>query len=141
MPQIHEDSRTIEGTSADAVFAFVADIDNFPVWADAVVEARADGPLEVGRDITSVSSMMGLKIKGVQTVVEHDPPARFAYRGEDPFPVLFEWTFTQDGPSVTAALRCEITPIGLPGGGAVVGRFLRRQIAGMVGNVQARCSG
>lgn len=133
--QRYEETRDIPGVTPDQVFAFVEDVDNVPRFVDAVVEAHAEGDPGLGMKIHSVSSMMGLKIKGVQEVQLHEPPNRYRYGGTDPFPSSFEFVLEEVGDGTRMTLVAEIEPKGLPGGGLVVGRFIKKQIKEMASNI------
>jgi carbon monoxide dehydrogenase subunit G len=138
--QRYEETREIPGVSPEQVFAFVEDVDNVPRFVDAVVEARAEGGPGIGMQIHSVSSMMGLKIKGTQQVQHHEPPTRYRYGGTDPFPSSFEFLLEAAGDGTRMTLVAEIEPKGLPGGGLVVGRFIKKQIKEMADNIVAMVS-
>jgi uncharacterized protein YndB with AHSA1/START domain len=128
---IHEVGCTIGGVGPEPVFDYVTDVSRMPEWIDAVVEAEAEGGPAPGRVIRSKSSMMGLKIKGTQRVKTYERPTRYAWGGDDPFPSWFEMTLAPVDGGTELRIVAELEPKGLPGGGLVVNRFVKKQITGM----------
>jgi carbon monoxide dehydrogenase subunit G len=63
----------------EAVFAFLADLENLPAWQTGVLEARitSDGPIGVGSTAHVVRSLMGQRIEAPLTVTEYHPPSHF----------------------------------------------------------------
>jgi carbon monoxide dehydrogenase subunit G len=68
---------TISATP-EQVFAFLADLENLPVWQTGVLEARrtSDGPMRVGATAHVTRELMGQRIEAPLTVTEYQPPRR-----------------------------------------------------------------
>lgn len=72
------------GASAEAIFAFLADIENLPRWQPGVSAARAmtDGPLRIGSVARVTTRVMGQDVEADVTVRELDAPHRLAFDSE-----------------------------------------------------------
>jgi uncharacterized membrane protein len=72
----------VVGASADAVFTFVADVENNPRWHAHVRETRwiDDGPTRVGRRGRQLGHLWGRDWAFVAEVAEWDPPNRVAFQ-------------------------------------------------------------
>jgi uncharacterized membrane protein len=64
--------------SADAVFAFVADLDNLPTWQPGVVSASqtSSGPVGVGATARVLRDLMGQRVTVDLEVTDFDPGRR-----------------------------------------------------------------
>jgi uncharacterized membrane protein len=84
----------------EAVFAFVADVENNPRWRSYVVDGRwlDDGPMRVGRRGQQSSKLLGRRWTVEAEVVEWDPPHRVV------------WATTAGDAAVRTA--CEVTADG-----------------------------
>ena len=63
---------------ADAVFAYLADLDTLPSWMAGVVSAQrtSSGPIGVGATARVVRELMGQRIEAPLTITEYEPPRR-----------------------------------------------------------------
>lgn len=72
------------GASPDAVFAYLADLDNLPEWQTGVVSAEitSNGEVGVGTTARVVRELMGQRIEAPLTVTAYEPPRRIVIGGE-----------------------------------------------------------
>jgi carbon monoxide dehydrogenase subunit G len=68
----------------DAVFAYVADLDNLPAWLVGVRSARrtSEGQLGVGSSAAIVRELMGQRIEADLRITAYEPPARVSVESE-----------------------------------------------------------
>jgi carbon monoxide dehydrogenase subunit G len=68
----------------EAVFAYLADLDNLAEWQSGVVSAEqtSDGEIGVGTTGHLVRQMMGQRLEAPLTLTEYDPPRRLAIASE-----------------------------------------------------------
>jgi carbon monoxide dehydrogenase subunit G len=62
------------------VFAYVTDVSKEKEWDTGIVDAYADGPIQVGAKLTEVRNFMGRKMESVSEVTVYDPPNRLSQR-------------------------------------------------------------
>lgn len=91
-----EASQTI-GAPPEAVFAFVAELDNLPTWQPGVISAEqtSSGPIGVGSTARVLRELMGQRLTVDVTVTAFDPGQRLALES------------TAAGLSVSAAMDLE----------------------------------
>jgi uncharacterized membrane protein len=80
----------------EAVFAFVADPHNEPLWERTVQEARVtpDGPPAVGTRVTKVGSFLGLKLEVTNEITALEPNRELGIKGiSGPASASMEGTF------------------------------------------------
>jgi len=72
------------GASLEAVFAYLADLDNLAEWQSGVTSARrtSDGAIGVGATAHITRELLGQRLDAPLTVTEHDPPRRLAIGSE-----------------------------------------------------------
>lgn len=72
------------GASVDAVFAFLADLDNLPDWQSGVerAELTSDGDVRVGSTARIVRTLMGQRIEAPLTITAYEPPHRLTIGSE-----------------------------------------------------------
>ena len=72
------------GASPEAVFAYLADLDNLAEWQSGVTSARrtSDGAIGVGATAHITRELLGQRLDAPLTVTEHDPPRRLAIGSE-----------------------------------------------------------
>lgn len=72
------------GTSVEAVFAYLADLDNLPDWQSGVerAELTSGGPIGVGSTAHVVRTLMGQRIEAPLTITAHEPPHRLTIASE-----------------------------------------------------------
>lgn len=70
------------------VFEYLTDPARTPAWNATIEEATAsETPLRVGTRVRTRMRMLGRTIEGTYEVVEYEPNKRFAWKGEEPFPM------------------------------------------------------
>lgn len=95
------------------VYAFLANIDNFPQWSGAVVEANrpATDALGVGHTFTLAQKFLGRRFDSPCEVTALEPNRRFGYRtiGRVPLPFSFDFTFepTDGGTRLSVVVESE----------------------------------
>ena len=72
------------GASPEAVFSYLADLDNLAEWQSGVTSARrtSDGEIGVGATAHITRELMGQRLDAPLTVTEHDPPRHLAIGSE-----------------------------------------------------------
>jgi uncharacterized membrane protein len=124
-----EHSLVIDRPPAE-VFAYTTDPANLPEWQSTALEARSEGPVEVGAHMTEVRKFLGRRMESEVEVTAFELDRRFAIKVlSGPVPFAFEETFepTDGGTSVRVVLEGE------PGGffklaEPLVERAVKRQI-------------
>jgi carbon monoxide dehydrogenase subunit G len=68
------------GATPEALFEFVADIDNIGEWQTGVerVEKLTPGPMAAGSRARIVRTVMGQRVEAPLTIAEFEPPRRLA---------------------------------------------------------------
>ena len=66
----------------EVVFAFLAEVDNLPLWATGVVEAHklSPGPLSKGTELEHVMQLLGKRFTSRFETTECEPEQRLAFR-------------------------------------------------------------
>lgn len=115
---------------AAAVFAYVTEIGNDPVWTSGLLEARqvSEGTYGPGTRFERVSKFLGRRMTYVIDVVEVEAGRRVLMRtSSGPFPMEITYTVDPLGPEQT---RFSIQAKGDPGGFfSLMGPLLNRQVA------------
>lgn len=72
------------GAAAEAVFAYLADLDNLPDWQSGVerAELTSDGEIGVGSTAHVVRTLMGQRIEAPLTITEYAAPYRLTIASE-----------------------------------------------------------
>jgi hypothetical protein len=130
----------LTGVSPEDAFAYVSDVRNMPEWVDACVQNEPEGEAREGQEFNSLSSFMGLKLRGTQQVLAYEPTSHFAWGAEKPFHSRFDVTFSPQGADTELRIDAEMETKGIPGGAIVVKRSTKKAIAGMAQNLSKRLS-
>ncbi len=93
------------------VAAVAMDPANDERWIGALTEVNmlTEGPVGPGTRVERVAAFLGRRMRYVNEIVAHDPPARLEMRSvEAPFPMRVTYEFEEDGPGATLArIRAE----------------------------------
>ena len=95
-----ENSVTIERPAAE-VFAFMARVENLPVWQGAIVEAKptSSGPPGVGATYVATARVMGREFSGTGEIRAWDPPRSYTLKSTGgPLLLTVTMTLTAEGP-------------------------------------------
>jgi hypothetical protein len=122
--------------SPDEAFAYISDVTNMHEWIDAVVKNDPDGEPREGQEFDSVSSFMGLKLRGRQQVLAFEPGKHFAWGAEKPFYSRFDIQLEPADDGTDLRIDAEMETKGIPGGAIVVRRSTKKAIAGMAANLR-----
>lgn len=126
-----EETLTISGRSPQEVFEYIENPDNGPEWTSAATEVRAEGDPGVGRKIFAKAGMMGVGFEVEQTVTAYEPHSRYAFSGEKPFHVAYDFTFTEDGDDTKVVATLEADPGKFfKIGGKLIARQFKKQFKG-----------
>ena len=81
MTEYHESATIVLNVPIQAVFDFIAEIENLPNWAGAFDEIRdfSGNPVKVGSTWTSISKFMGREVVSQNCVTEWDAPHRVVF--------------------------------------------------------------
>ena len=118
----------------EEVFEYVTNIDNLPLWAGPVTEAKqtSEGQVGVGTTQTQVAQLLGRRIESSLEVTEYEPNKKFTTKSTSgPIPIEIHYTFEP----VAEGTRLETVGI-LDAGGffklaePLVARTLKRQTEG-----------
>jgi uncharacterized membrane protein len=118
----------------EEVFEYVTNIDNLPLWAGPVTEAKqtSEGPLGIGTTQTQVAQLLGRRIESSLEVTEYEPNKKFTTKSTSgPIPIEVHYNFEP----VAEGTRLETVGI-LDAGGffklaePLVARTLKRQTEG-----------
>ena len=118
----------------EEVFEYVTNIDNLPLWAGPVTEAKqtSEGPVGVGTTQTQVAQLLGRRIESSLEVTEYEPNKKFTTKSTSgPIPIEVHYNFEP----VAEGTRLETVGI-LDAGGffklaePLVARTLKRQTEG-----------
>lgn len=117
----------------EEVFAFVSSIDNLPLWAGPVTEAKqiSDGPIGVGTIQKQSAQFLGRQVETTQEVTEYELNKKFSTKSTSgTLPLEIQYTFEPFGKGTKIWLEGN-----LDAGGffklaePLVGRMLNRQTA------------
>ena len=83
------------GQPIETVFAFLADVQNFPRWQSGVVSSRSmsEGPMRLGTRFTESMRVMGMTFDANCEVSAFEPPHRMAFVADGRL-VRYEVEFT-----------------------------------------------
>ena len=120
----------------EQVFEFVTNIDNLPLWAGPVTEAKqtSEGPVGVGTTQTQVAQLLGRKVETYQEVTEYELNKKFTTKSTSgPIPMEIQYTFEPNA----GGTRVELVGMVDAGGffklaEPFVARTLKRQTEGDV---------
>lgn len=131
-----ETSVTLPGTPPEKLFDYISDVRNMKDWVDAVVSNEPYGDPGEGQQFDSLSSFMGLKLRGTQQVLAFERPGHFAWGAEEPFHSRFDAHLTLEGDGTVVTIVAEMETSGIPGGAIVVRRSSKKAINGMTTNLK-----
>ena len=134
------ETATLPGVSPDKAFAYISDVTNMHEWIEAVVKNDAESEPRAGQEFDSLSSFMGLKLRGTQQVLAYTPSSHFAWGAEKPFHSRFDVTLQPAGNDTKLTIEAEMETKGIPGGAIVVRRSTKKAIAGMAANLKKNLS-
>jgi uncharacterized membrane protein len=117
----------------EEVFAFVANVENLPLWAGPVTEAKqiSEGPIGVGTTQIQSAQFLGREMETTQEVTEYELNKKLSTKSTSgPLPLEIHYTFEPFGEGTKIRLEGN-----LDAGGffklaePLVGRMLNRQTA------------
>ena len=87
---VRVDSEVVINRPASEVFSYLTDPEKAPEWQASLIEAHADGPMQVGTKVTEVRKFLGRRMESTLEVTEYEPDRKFSMRiisGPVPFEV------------------------------------------------------
>jgi uncharacterized protein YndB with AHSA1/START domain len=87
---IRVDSEVVINRPASEVFSYLTDPEKAPEWQSSLIEAHADGPMQVGTKVTEVRKFLGRRMDSTLEVTQYEPDRKFSMRvlsGPVPFDV------------------------------------------------------
>ena len=97
----------------EEVFALLVDLDRLPDWQSSAIEARSDGPLELGSIVHEKRRFLGRELADELEVVAFDPPRRLALRSQSgPLRLTVDHELEPNG----GGTRLTVIASGKPGG-------------------------
>ena len=113
------------------VFAFVANIENLPLWAGPVTEAKqtSEGPVGAGTTQTQIAQFLGRRIESSQEVTEYELNKKLSTKTTSgPLPIEVSYTFEPVAGGTMMHLEGNVDAGGVfKLGEPIVGRMLKRQ--------------
>jgi carbon monoxide dehydrogenase subunit G len=112
------------------VFAVLVDLDRLPDWQSSAIEARSDGPLELGSHVHEKRRFLGRELADELEVVAFDPPRRLTLRSQGgPLRLTVDHELVPNG----GGTRLTVVASGKPGGvmkfaGPMIERRAREEI-------------
>ncbi len=66
----------------DEVFAFVVDLEKWPVWVSEMVESKktSEGPVGLGTTVMNVVHILGRRIEATQEIHQYEPNRMFGFK-------------------------------------------------------------
>lgn len=117
----------------EEVFAFVANIENLPLWAGPVTEAKqiSEGPIGVGTTQVQVAQFLGQQVETTQEVTEYELNNKLSTKSTSgPLPLEIHYTFEPVGGGTEILLEGNLDARGFfKLAEPLVGRMLNRQTA------------
>jgi carbon monoxide dehydrogenase subunit G len=139
--QRFEETVHITGMGPDEVFDHITDPDNGPELISAVKSVRAEDDPGEGRKLISKAGFLGAEFESVPTVTTWDRPDRYAFGGNQPFPLSFDFRLSEEdgGTRVDASLETD------PGsffklGGKMVAKRISKQFRSDLERTEQRLS-
>jgi carbon monoxide dehydrogenase subunit G len=97
----------------EEVFALLVDLDRLPDWQSSAIEARSDGPLELGSLVHEKRRFLGRELADELEVVAFDPPRRLTLRSQGgPLKLTVDHELEPNG----GGTRLTVVASGKPGG-------------------------
>lgn len=126
-----EEERLVRGKTPQQCFDWVADVDNATKWVSSASEVTAEGEPGVGRRIVAKASLLGVSMDAEQEVTVWDEPSRYAYTGDKPFHISFDFHFDAVGDDTNVRTILEVDPGKFfPVGGFIVARTIKKMAEG-----------
>jgi carbon monoxide dehydrogenase subunit G len=117
--------------SRDAVFAYLADLENLPRWNYAIKETRkvSAGPVRVGSEFHQIRTIPSYQEESLE-VVELEPSRKLAVRGTlNTMPARLDYVLETDGDGTVLTNDVDLTARGAV---ALLSPIATRQIKGAV---------
>ena len=129
---VRVDAEVVINRPASEVFSYLTDPEKAPEWQSSLIEAHADGPMQVGTKVTEVRKFLGRRMESALEVTEYEPDRKFSLRILSG-PVPFEAEHTLE--SEDGRTRLKWVGTGEPGGffklaEPLVARQAQRQFRG-----------
>ena len=129
---VRVDAEVVINRPASEVFSYLTDPEKAPEWQSSLIEARAEGPMQVGTKVTEVRKFLGRRMESTLEVTEYEPDRKFSLRILSG-PVPFEAEHTLE--SEDGRTRLKWVGTGEPGGcfklaEPLVARQAQRQFRG-----------
>ena len=128
--QRFEETRHITGMKPDAVFDYITDPANGPELVSAAKNVKAEGEPGEGRVLVTKAGFMGMDFESRSTVTEWDRPNRYAFSGDEPFHLGFDFKLSEEdgGTKVDASLETDPGSF-FPLGSKMVGKRIGKQFS------------
>lgn len=139
--QHFEETRHITGKSPEQIFDYITDPANGPELVSAAKSVRAEGGPGEGRELVTKAGFMGMEFESRSTVTAWDRPRRYAFSGDEPFHLGFDFRLSQEdgGTRVDAALDADPGTF-FPLGSKMVGKRIGKQFSKDLDNVEKNLS-
>lgn len=139
--QRFEETVHISGMTPDEVFDHITDPANGPELVSAARSVRAEGEPGEGRTIISKAGFLGAEFETRQTVSAWERPGRYAFGGDQPFPLHFEFRLSEDGDGTRVDGTLETEPGSFfKLGGKMVAKRIGKQFRGDLQRTAERLS-
>ena len=117
----------------EEVFAFMAEVENLPRWAENTIEARqtSEGPVSAGTTCTVLNKAMGREMEHHFVVTKYEPHTRYAAKSTSgPFPMHMSYLLepSDGGTRVYTVSEADLGGIARIAGPVLSG-MARKQIA------------
>ena len=124
----------------EAVFSFVTDLDNAPVWQAWAEEAHvtSEGPLGAGAEYVYTTRFLGRRIESKGKITVFDRNSRYGWKvTSGPMPSEADYTFESGdgGTRITGRGTAEAAGV-FKLAEPVLGRMLKRQVVADVDNLK-----
>ncbi|MBW3618791.1 MAG: SRPBCC family protein [Actinobacteria bacterium] len=128
--QRFEETRHITGMSPDEVFDYITDPANGPELVSAAKQVRAEGEPGEGRVLVTKAGFLGMDFESRSTVTAWDPGRRYAFSGDEPFHLGFDFALSDEdgGTRVDASLETDPGSF-FPLGSRMVGKRIGKQFS------------
>lgn len=111
MPHL-EESTTLNVPIEEA-FTWVSDPDHLPRWVGPFEEMTIEGEPREGAPIKVKAKFLGVSFTNQSVVTGYEPPRRFSWRGERPFPIDTTATLERTGENTTeVTISADLEPGG-----------------------------
>lgn len=132
----------------EEVFAYWADLENGPEWAEPVIERRklTQGPVGLGTRFHGVDRFPGRRLEFEVEVTEFEPNTRMAARIGEPMNGTWEAEFSPENGSTRLHLIANVSPPGplkvlAPVMGSWMKRAIEKDLLSFKENLEAQARG